>query len=161
MIITLDATKQQENSLTPRNEFKSNILTNNSSAEIQFRLRYELPMKEITFFQILDMTYSDSQIPIIRLGIVNNNLYITYKDQWKINHYTKISQYNIGKIREFKVNVCENYIEVEYKNFKTDEIVKFWRFERFFTKYEYKCGLYSQTDEGYYELELRNFTMEG
>ena len=56
--------------------------------------------------------------------------------------------------------MCKNYIEVEYKNFKTNELIKAWRFERFFAKYEYKCGLYSQTDEGYYELELRNFTME-
>lgn len=161
MIITLDATKEQENSITPRNEFKSEVLIDDSSVCIQFRLKTKLPMKEVTFFQVMKMDEEDKQIPIIRLGLVDNNLYITYKDQWEVNHYTKITKYDIGKIREFEINIVQDYIEIGFKNFKTKETIKSWRFERPFIKYEYKCGLYSQTDEGYYELELRNFTMKG
>ncbi len=161
MIVTLDANKPQENSLTPRNEFKSEILNNESSVTIKFRLRTDTPAKEITVFQVMNMDTEGIHIPSIRLSFLDiDSLYITYKDENYINHYTKVAKYTIGTLVEFEIIVKKDYIEVAYKNFKTKETLWYWRFEKRFTNYKYKCGLYSQTDEGFYTLDLVDYTMK-
>ena len=160
MIITLDANIPQENSFTPRNEFQSDVISENSSVKVKFRLNNPLPVKEVTIFQVMGMDEFNENTPYIRIGILENKLYITCKDKDGVNHYTKMTGYDQGKLRVFEASIFNTYIQIIHYDLKTNEVKGIWKFERPFVKYKYKCGLYSQVDEGYYELDLVNFTMK-
>ncbi len=104
--------------------------------------------KEFTVLQVHsldDPTYP--VIPIIRFCIIDQALYITYKDNNNVNHYTKIDNFEINK--RFKIKVIITPTTIEINNGK-------WKYERWCKKYRIRYGLYTQTEDGQYTIQINS-----
>jgi len=104
--------------------------------------------KEFTVLQIHSLDdRSYPVIPIIRFCIIDKALYITYKDNNNVNHYTKIDNFEVNKEMTIKVIITPTTIEVNNGQ---------WKYERWCKNFKIRYGLYTQTEHGQYEIEIKS-----
>jgi len=133
------------NHSTPRDERS----VNSNSIKYSFKVTKAEDYKEFTVLQLHSL--DNGHVPVIRISIIDNSIYITYKDNCNVNHYTKLDNFELNQDYTISINITSDSIEINDGK---------WKYERWFNKHEFRYGIYSQTDFGNYELVVHKIEID-